>query len=227
MNPWRNGGLLKRALDLTVALVLLTLSSPLLVLIALLVKLTSRGPVLFLQQRAGRCFRPFFIYKFRTMVHDAPHKGGQITVGNDPRITPVGKILRTTKLDELPQLFNVLLGDMSLVGPRPEVWKYVELYRADYETILQVRPGVTDLASLEYRDEAALLARASNPEEEYRLRVLPRKIQLAKEYIRRASFWLDLSIMVRTPWILLGDHLPLRKRTSPLHNLGETDHHGA
>jgi lipopolysaccharide/colanic/teichoic acid biosynthesis glycosyltransferase len=206
---------LKRALDLTVATFVLAVALPAMGLIALLVKLTSPGPVLFRQERMGRGFRPFFICKFRTMVQDAPKRGTQITFGDDPRITRVGKLLRKTKLDELPQLFNVLKGDMSLIGPRPEVPKYVEAYRADYEVILQVRPGVSDLASLEYRDEAALLARAADPEAEYRLRVLPHKIALAKEYVRRSSFWFDLSIIVRTPWTLLSDYLPWRRCIPP------------
>ncbi len=121
---------------------------PLLPVVAVAIKWDSPGPIFFKQRRMGRGFRPFFIYKFRTMVEDAPALGMSITAGRDPRITRVGQFLRQTKLDELPQLINVLKGDMSLVGPRPEVPRYVELFRKDYEEILQIRPGITDLASL-------------------------------------------------------------------------------
>ncbi len=185
----------------------LALLSPLLLAVAAVVKLSSPGPVFFAQQRMGRDFRPFFIYKFRSMTQDAPRRGGPITFGDDPRITPAGRVLRKTKIDELPQLFNVLKGDMSLVGPRPEAICYVEMFRGDYEEILRVRPGVTDLASLKYRDEATVLGRAANPEEEYVHRILPEKIRLAKEYIARSSFLLDLTIIAKTAFRLLSDRL--------------------
>ncbi len=120
------------------------------------------------------------------MVKDAPHKGGPITSDGDPRITRVGRLLRKTKIDEFPQLINVLRGDMSFVGPRPEVRQYVELFRQDYEEILKVTPGITDLASINYRHETELLGRSDNPEDEYIKRVLPDKIMLAKEYINRS-----------------------------------------
>ncbi len=200
--------MLKRAFDILVAVAGLTLLSPFLLLAALLVKLTSRGPVLFRQERMGRNFHPFLICKFRTMVQDAPSRGRAITVGDDPRITSVGRILRKTKIDEIPQLFNVLRGDMSLVGPRPELPQYVELFHRDYETILQVRPGITDLASLRYRDEAAILNRAADPGEEYVRRVLPEKIRLARQYLRRASFLFDLFILATTAWLLVWDRMP-------------------
>jgi lipopolysaccharide/colanic/teichoic acid biosynthesis glycosyltransferase len=125
-------------------------------------------------------------------------KGRQITIGNDPRITRIGRMLRQTKLDELPQLINIVKGEMSFVGPRPEVPRYVQLYQQEYQEILTVRPGLTDLASLKYRDEAALLARAANPEEEYITRVLPDKIRLSKDYIRRSSFLYDLGLIGKT-----------------------------
>src|SRR5205823_3489062 len=131
------------------------------------------GPIFFRQERIGKKFRPFFIYKFRTMEHDAPRRDGLITIGADPRITRVGRILRKTKIDELPQLVNILKGEMSFVGPRPEVSHYVALFRRDYEEILTVRPGITDLASLKYRDEAEVLRHAENPQEEYVRHVLP------------------------------------------------------
>jgi lipopolysaccharide/colanic/teichoic acid biosynthesis glycosyltransferase len=189
---------LKRLVDLTVAAAGLVLLAPLLLVVALLVRLTSPGPVFFRQERIGRGFRPFHIYKFRSMVQDAPAKGSSVTFGADPRITRVGRFLRATKLDELPQLINVLLGDMSLVGPRPEVRKYVEMFRADYEEVLRVRPGVTDPASIKFRHEAELLGRAADPEREYVERILPEKLRLAKDYVRQSSFWYDIVIILRT-----------------------------
>ena len=132
------------------------------------------------------------------MVQDAPRKGSLVTFGADPRITPVGRFLRATKIDELPQLINVLLGDMSLVGPRPEVRKYVEMFRDDYAEILRVRPGITDPASIKYRNEAEILGRAEDPEKEYIERILPEKIRLAKEYVRNSSLWLDFMIILKT-----------------------------
>jgi lipopolysaccharide/colanic/teichoic acid biosynthesis glycosyltransferase len=193
----------KRAWDIVAAGLGLVLLSPLFVVAAILVKLTSPGPVLFRQERVGLGGRPFLILKIRSMVRDAPLKGGPITFGDDCRITPIGRVLRKTKFDELPQLINVLKGDMSLVGPRPEVPRYVEMFRDDYAEILRVRPGMTDLASIRYVNEAALLGSAANPEEEYVGRVLPEKIRLAKEYVRRQSFALDLSIIVGTVICLL------------------------
>lgn len=189
---------MKRVFDICVAGLGLLVLSPLLVAIAVLVKLDSSGPVLFIQERIGRNFQPFRIYKFRTMVAEqAPHER-KITIGTDPRITPFGCLLRKTKLDELPQLLNVVKGDMSFVGPRPEVREYVELFPHDYAEILCIRPGITDLASLKYRHESELLGGAENPEEEYVRRVLPEKIALAKEYCHQASLLFDVSLIVRT-----------------------------
>jgi lipopolysaccharide/colanic/teichoic acid biosynthesis glycosyltransferase len=189
---------MKRILDILVSLVGLICLFPLLLLAAVLIKLDSRGPIFFRQERIGMRFRPFQILKFRTMVQNSIAGGQSITVGDDPRITRVGWFLRKTKIDELPQLINVLRGEMTFVGPRPEVPQYVELFRQDYEEILNVRPGITDLASIKYRDEAALLAQAENPEEEYVTRVLPDKINLGKEYIRRSSVFFDLTLMFKT-----------------------------
>jgi lipopolysaccharide/colanic/teichoic acid biosynthesis glycosyltransferase len=132
------------------------------------------------------------------MVPDAPKLGGQLTAGEDDRITPVGRILRKAKLDELPQLINVLRGEMSFVGPRPEVPRYVEMFRKDYEDLLTVRPGITDLASIKYRYESEILGRSEEPEKTYVDEVLPEKISLAKEYLRRASFWFDLTLILQT-----------------------------
>jgi lipopolysaccharide/colanic/teichoic acid biosynthesis glycosyltransferase len=188
----------KRAFDLLASGVGLFVASPLLALAALAVWLDSPGPVLFVQKRMGRNFRPFGIYKFRTMVADAEGRGGQITLGADPRITRVGRWLRRSKIDELPQLVNVLLGHMSLVGPRPEVPKFVEMFRDDYAYVLSVRPGLTDPASMKYRDEAEQLAASSDPAREYAERILPDKIALARQYIAGATFAGDMGILLRT-----------------------------
>ena len=190
--------MMKRMFDIVVAAAALVVLFPLLVLSALLIKLDSPGPIFFKQERIGRNFRPFWIYKFRTMAQDAPARGGLVTIGEDARVTRVGRLLRKSKIDEIPQLTNILKGDMALVGPRPEVRYYVELFRRDYEEILKVRPGLTDLASLKYRDEAALLGKAANPEDEYMRHVLPDKIRLAKDYLRRSSFLFDLGLILKT-----------------------------
>jgi lipopolysaccharide/colanic/teichoic acid biosynthesis glycosyltransferase len=189
---------MKRLFDIVAAAAGLIVLAPVIVVAALAIKLDSRGPVFFMQKRVGRSFRPFWIYKFRTMVDKAGPGASSITVGADPRITRVGHWLRKSKIDELPQLLNILRGDMTFVGPRPEVARYVELFRSDYDEILKVRPGLTDLASLKYRDEAALLGAVKNPEEEYLCRLLPDKIRLAKEYIRRASFVYDVGLIFKT-----------------------------
>jgi lipopolysaccharide/colanic/teichoic acid biosynthesis glycosyltransferase len=194
----RMRAMIKRACDVILAVIGLVVCWPLFVVVAALIKLDSRGPILFKQERIGKGFRPFFIYKFRTMVEDAPQRGGSLTVSRDPRITRVGRILRQTKIDELPQLINVLRGDMSFVGPRPEVRRYVDLFVKNYETILTVRPGITDLASLKYRDESAILARSDNPEEEYVRRILPDKLRLAKEYVQRCSLGMDMLLILKT-----------------------------
>lgn len=202
---------MKRIFDVATASIGLLLVFPFFLMIALLIKLDSRGPVFFKQQRIGRAFRPFWIYKFRTMTDGASDRG-LITVGDDRRITRVGRILRQTKLDEIPQLINIVKGEMAIVGPRPEVPQYVELFRRDYEEILKVRPGLTDLASLKYRDEAMLLANATNPEDEYRTRVLPDKLMLAKEYLQRSSFLFDLGLIARTVVKLFHYDTPSQRR---------------
>jgi lipopolysaccharide/colanic/teichoic acid biosynthesis glycosyltransferase len=212
MNTARRRVAAKRALDVAAATLGLLLLSPLLIAVAVLIKLTSRGPALFCQERIGRRFRPFRVWKFRTMVQDAPMRGGPLTVGDDPRITRLGRLLRSTKIDELPQLVNVLKGEMSLVGPRPEARRYVEQFRADYEEILQVRPGITDLASIQYRHEADLLGQGRDGERTYIESVLPEKIRLAKEYIRRASFWFDVKLLGWTVASLVGDRLSARPK---------------
>jgi lipopolysaccharide/colanic/teichoic acid biosynthesis glycosyltransferase len=196
--------IMKRAMDISGAVVALLVLAPVMMMIGVLVRSTSRGPALFCQTRVGRNFRPFVIYKFRTMVTDADARGPAITADGDPRITLIGRVLRRLKLDELPQLFNVLVGDMSFVGPRPEVPCYVELFRSDYQEILRLRPGITDLASIAYRHEAELLGRSPDPEALYVEQILPRKIALAKDYARRASPVFDLYLIARTAIVVLG-----------------------
>jgi len=191
--------LIKRLFDLLAAGLGLALLSPLLLLIAVWIKLDSPGPVLFRQQRVGQGGRLFDIHKFRSMRADAPGLGPQITVGADVRITAAGRWLRASKLDELPQLWDVLRGAMSLVGPRPEVPRYVALYPAELrELVLSVRPGITDIASIEYRDESRLLAQAADPERCYIEQVMPAKLALAARYVRTRSLWLDLRLIGRT-----------------------------
>ena len=206
--------MLKRALDIFAAGIGLLVLSPLLILVSVLVKITSSGPVFFRQQRVGRNGKPFFILKFRSMVADAPNRGGQITYGADPRITTVGRLIRKTKIDELSQLFNVLRGEMSLVGPRPEVRKYVDMFAEDYKEILRVRPGITDLASVKYRDEAAILGAAADPKREYVERVLPEKIRLAREYVQRQSLLLDLGIIFGTLFHIARDAVARRRNNT-------------
>ena len=191
--------LAKRAMDVALSLLALPLAVPLMALIALAVKLDSPGPVWFRQERVGRAGRLFRIHKFRTMRHDPAGSGLQITVGADRRITRVGQFLRGSKLDELPQLIDVWQGTMSLVGPRPEVPRYVAHYPAALrDKVLSVRPGITDIASIEYRDESAVLARAADPERAYIDEVLPHKLALAASYVDQASVWLDIRLILRT-----------------------------
>lgn len=189
----------KRLFDWVMSSLGLLALGPILVLIALAVKLDSPGPVFFRQERVGRFGQPFRIHKFRTMRHEPAGKGLQITVGADRRITRVGHFLRASKLDELPQLLDVWQGTMSLVGPRPEVPRYVAHYPAELrDKILSVRPGITDIASIEYRDESTVLGRAADPEHAYIHEVLPHKLALAAAYVDRASVWLDIQLIART-----------------------------
>ena len=189
----------KRAFDLLGAGLLLLLLSPLMLAIAAWIKLDSPGPVFFRQQRAGRHGVPFRIHKFRTMVADAAQRGGALTLQGDARITRAGAWLRPRRLDELPQLFDVLAGTMSLVGPRPEVPAYVAHYpEALRAAALSVKPGITSPAALEFLDEADQLARAADPEREYIEAILPRKVQLAADYAARSSLRGDLCVLGRT-----------------------------
>ena len=196
--------MIKRAFDIAVAATGLIALLPVMAVAAVLIKCDSQGPVFFKQRRMGKGFRDFLIYKFRTMKENSELTGRLITIGEDPRITRVGRFLRKTKIDELPQLINVLKGEMSLVGPRPEIPRFVELFRSEYAQILTVRPGITDLASLKYHDEPKLMSQFIAPEEEYVRSILPDKIRLAKEYIDRSSMLFDLSLMLRTLPKLFG-----------------------
>lgn len=198
---------MKRLFDLVLATAALVLFSPVLLASALWVKVDSPGPVVFKQVRVGRKGRHFKVLKLRTMRSDLSNLANQsaITVGDDERVTRAGRRLRKWKLDELPQLINVLRGDMSLVGPRPEVPNYVALYPPELRELIQsVRPGLTDLASIAYRSESELLARARDPEAHYRQVVMPAKLKLCVEYVQRQSMWLDIRILWGTAVALVG-----------------------
>jgi len=177
----------------------LFLLAPFFLIIAICIKLDSEGPVFFLQERVGRFGVPFRIIKFRTMFHRRDGLGFSLTVGTDSRITRVGKWLRGSKCDELPQLINVLLGQMSIVGPRPELAKYVRFYPAELaQAILSVRPGITDQAAIEYSDESSLLAGAPDPESYYVSQILPRKIRMYADYARENGFATDFMLIIKT-----------------------------
>jgi len=203
------GGIVKRGLDLVAASVGLVLIAPLLVAIALAIKATSPGPIFYKGERVGRYGRRFRILKFRSMVVDAERVGGSTTGKDDPRITPIGKVLRKYKLDELPQVLNVLKGDMSLVGPRPEVPEYADAYTEEERRILSVRPGITDLACLEFSDLQDVVG-AEDPDGTFRAEVLPRKNALRMKYVDERTFWLDMVILARTLGVVLGK--PFRRR---------------
>ncbi len=190
--------MLKRTFDFTVALLGLMLLSPLIAAIALAVKLSSPGRILYAQTRVGLYGRHFTLYKFRSMVANADQLGTSVTTANDRRITPLGRFLRKTKLDELPQLWNVIRDDMSLVGPRPDVPEIVATYTPTMRRILQVLPGITSQASLYLRDEEQLLAQSKTPDDLYVSVIVPAKIDLAMEHVQRTSFWFDLSILLKT-----------------------------
>jgi lipopolysaccharide/colanic/teichoic acid biosynthesis glycosyltransferase len=189
--------MLKRGFDITASALGLMVLSPLLLLIVLVIRLTSPGPVLYKATRTGRGGRAFTLYKFRSMIINAADRGPGITTSGDPRIIPIGRLLRRTELDELPQLWNVLRGDMNLVGPRPEDPRYVALYTPAQRAIFDMRPGITSLASLRYRNEETLLD-GSEWETHYVQEILPAKLALDLDYARRATLWHDLLIILRT-----------------------------
>jgi len=210
---------MKRAFDFIIALVGLLVMAPVLGLLALWIRMSSKGPVLYRGVRAGRGGRPFKINKFRSMVVDAELLGGPTTSGDDPRVTRVGQIMRKYKLDELPQLFNVLFGSMSFVGPRPEVLSEVAEYDEEQRRILELRPGITDWASIWNSDEGAILEGAEDPHRVYKELIQPTKLELQLKYYREHGLLIDLKIisytlisLVRGDWIPaeLGEYSPLR-----------------
>ncbi|KLE14628.1 sugar transferase [Clostridium sp. C8] len=190
--------ILKRIFDLLVSFMGIVILSPVFIIASIAIKLDSKGKILFLQKRVGRYGKEFNIYKFRTMITDAEKIGKQITVGKDSRITKVGAFLRKFKIDELPQLFNVFKGDMSLVGPRPEVPKYVSLYNEEQRRVLEVRPGITDMASLRYKDENDILGNVENPEEYYINIIMKDKLNLNLEYIEKSNIFFDIYLIIKT-----------------------------
>jgi lipopolysaccharide/colanic/teichoic acid biosynthesis glycosyltransferase len=194
----------KRSFDLVASSLGLLLLLPLFVVVGILIKLDSRGPVFYRGVRAGRFGKPFRIFKFRTMVVDAEKLGGASTPEDDPRVTRVGRFLRKHKLDELPQILNVIAGEMSLVGPRPQVLWAVEQYTEDEKNILNVRPGVTDVASVKFRNEGEILRDSADPDRDYFEKIHPEKMRLSLEYVRTQSFWLDCKII----WKTLGAIVP-------------------
>lgn len=211
---------MKRGFDIIVASIVLLLSAPICLVAALLIKLDSKGTVWFIQQRVGRNRRrkpaaasqysgiehrkrnlfgkPLYMYKFRTMVAQASTHGPKITAQDDNRITRVGKILRNWKLDEIPQFYNVLKGDMSIVGPRPEIYDYVQHYSVEQLQVLDVKPGITDLASIKFRNESQLLAQCDNIQDYYIQTIMPKKLQLNMIYLKRRSLFYDTFLILQT-----------------------------
>jgi lipopolysaccharide/colanic/teichoic acid biosynthesis glycosyltransferase len=203
-------------LDLVVSSVAMVLLSPLFLLVAALVKLTSPGPVFFRQERMGLHSKPFTLLKFRTMRVGAHEAGPLVTAAGDSRVTPLGRFLRKSKVDEFPQLWNVLRGDMSLVGPRPQTRRYFECYREEYGRVLaRVKPGITDYAAIWYRDEEGLLARHSDPEAAYIKYVIPEKMELYERYVEEMSLVTDLKILARTALVILNGGAAPRPERPP------------
>ncbi len=188
----------KRAFDIVMSLLGLVFTLPIMAAVVFAMTKHDPGPLFYLQRRIGRHKRSFQMIKFRTMVVGADKLGPQVTAKHDPRITPVGAFLRRSKLDELPELWNVLMGDMSLVGPRPEVPRYVEQYQPEWDDVFDVRPGITDLATLQFRDEESVLEGVEDREQAYMNIIVPIKIRLAQWYVENRSFTLDLRILIDT-----------------------------
>lgn len=189
----------KRIFDIVSALLILVLLMPIFVFIAIWILADSRGGIFYRQIRVGKNGKLFQLIKFRSMKKNAD-KAGQLTVGNDSRVTRSGRFIRRTKLDEFPQLINIIKGEMSVVGPRPEVPKYVELYTANQRKVLSVKPGLTDFASLEFIAEQEILGKSDNPEKTYIEEILPKKLELNLIYIQQKSLWLDIKLIFRTIW---------------------------
>lgn len=194
----------KRLFDITFSLAALSLFSPLFVIIGLLIKLDSAGPVFYRGVRVGKLEKHFKMWKFRTMIHSADRVGGTTTPEDDTRLTGIGRSLRKFKLDELPQLFNVLRGEMSLAGPRPQVPWAVELYTEEEKALLTVRPGMTDFASLRFRNEGEMLKGSKDPDRDYLEKIHPEKVRLGLEYVRTRSLWVDVKIICLTVLAVLG-----------------------
>jgi len=183
---------------LIAALIGLAVLSPVFILLSMGVKMTSKGPVFFKQERIGKNFVPFNMIKFRSMIVNDANSNQLVTASGDPRITPVGKVLRRYKLDELPQLLNVILGDMSLVGPRPEVMRYIEHHKKEYACILSIRPGITDNAAIAFRNEEEILAQYNDSETAYIENIMPKKMALYKQYIQKQTFLNDIGLILKT-----------------------------
>ncbi len=188
----------KRLFDIIATIIGMILLVPIILPIIIWIKLSSKGSLFYIQKRVGKDFKEFNLYKFRSMVEDADKIGISVTSGDDKRITKVGKILRKTKIDELPQLLNVLKGDMSLVGPRPEVYRYVEYKKDEYIKVLSVQPGITDNAAIQYRDEESILKQYEDKEKAYLDIILPQKIKLYYRYIDNISFINDIKLILQT-----------------------------
>lgn len=196
---------MKRLFDIFASGLGLLILSPLFIVVAIWIKFDSKGPVFYKQLRVGRHNKDFYIYKFRSMRVGAD-SGSLVTIGErDPRVTRSGYFIRKFKIDELPQLFNVLIGDMSLVGPRPEVRHYVDYWTEEQMRVLDVRPGITDPASIKYRNENELMEKAENPEEYYINVIMQEKIKLYLEYVDNASFWYDIKLIFKTFLVILKD----------------------
>ena len=195
--------ILKRVFDILVSSVLIVIVSPIMLILAICIKIDSKGPVMFRQRRVTTNGRVFRIFKFRTMVNDAEKKGTQVTTNNDPRVTKVGKLIRGCRLDELPQLFNVFLGDMTFVGTRPEVEKYVGAYTDEMMATLLLPAGITSLASIKYEEEEKLLQAAENTDEVYIKEVLPEKMKYNLEALKNFSFFGDIKLMFQTVFAVL------------------------
>jgi len=194
---------MKHVVDFMLSAFGLIVLLPVITILAVLVRLTSSGPAFFRQLRVGQNGRSFLLLKFRTMVVLQDAEKGSFEVGSSARVTRIGRVLRKTKLDELPQLWNVLKGDMALVGPRPEVRKWVDAYPDHWGRILTVRPGITDPGAIEFRNEEDILGAQSDPEVYYQKVILPRKLNLYEEYVQTRSFWGDLGILLRTFWVVM------------------------
>ncbi len=204
--------MLKRLFDILFSSLGLIVMFPILIFSAIATKLDSQGPALYRGKRIGRYGKPFRIYKFRTMVINAEELGGSSTPNDDPRLTRVGKFIRKYKIDELPQLINVLKGEMSFVGPRPQVPEDVALYTKEEKSILSVRPGITDWASIKYHNEGEILRGSPDPDQAYIEKIRPGKIKLELEYVRYCSFWVDLRILAKTTKTLFLDKIWTKRR---------------